>query len=311
MTVVAQADLVNAVSVDELSALGANPTLSDLLMYVRDGSQATENAKHRKVGLDVLRTLLNLDSSLSVIAGTNEAVTMIPNRHYELNGSILTANRIYNLDTPLGIGDRQRVSLTNGNSSFSAIIQGVAGVTINGGTAATEWSRLHNAREYVEFLATSLTNWDVWDDGRIGSDGYCGLAANTGSAILSAYTVAPMDTSLKDSGGMVDLANDRLNIRRAGTYTIYGSAAVATGSSFAQPFQMFLIAVQGANSTALGSKTDDDDLNSTKGVLGTGVADLVVGTINLQLYQYNPGLGSPTFRGLVGATFLRVKEMIN
>lgn len=58
MTVVAQADLVNAVSVDELLALGENPTLSALLIYVRDGSQSTENAKHRKVALDVLRTLL-------------------------------------------------------------------------------------------------------------------------------------------------------------------------------------------------------------------------------------------------------------
>lgn len=59
MTVVAQADLVNAVSVDELELLGSNPTLSQLLMYVRDGSQTTENAKHRKVALDVLRTLLS------------------------------------------------------------------------------------------------------------------------------------------------------------------------------------------------------------------------------------------------------------
>ena len=150
-------------------------------------------------------------SRLTIVAGTDAAVTMLVNRHYELDGSILTADRIYELPSAT-VGDRIRVSLTNGNASYELILQGDTSITINGGTAATEWSRLFIARECVEFRATSTTNWDVLDDGRIPMYGYLYAAASS-SVSSGTWSTIAYDNSYTNCNN-TDEANEYIVARR-------------------------------------------------------------------------------------------------
>lgn len=152
---------------------------------------------------------------LTVIAGTDAAVTMLVNRHYELNGSILTADRNYTLPTPTATGDRIRVSLTNGNASYECIIKGNTGITVNGGSAGAEWSRLFIAREYVEFRATDATNWDVWDDGRI----ECEFVFSPGSNItLTNSTWTAINFTTQENLVGITNSSGVYSIRRSGAY---------------------------------------------------------------------------------------------
>lgn len=162
---------------------------------------------------------LATDLRLAIVAGTNAAVAMLANRHYELDGSILTADRNYDLPVPSAVSDRIRVSLTNGNASWECVIRAAAGVTINGASLGAEWSRLFIAREYVEFRATSLTNWDVWDDGRIPQQGK--MRQDTAQDFThDTATKVAFDSGIKNVGDFIDLANDRFVPRRKGEYQI-------------------------------------------------------------------------------------------
>jgi hypothetical protein len=154
-------------------------------------------------------------TNLELVAGTDAAVTMVANRHYELAGASLSATRTYKL--PAGaVGDRVRVSLTTGAAVYALIIQGDTGITINGGSAATEWSRLFIAREYVEFRATSTSNWDVWGDGRV--EEYCrifGVATTAYAAATNAkFTMGGSD----DPYGLAGV--NEIKPRRTGKYDI-------------------------------------------------------------------------------------------
>lgn len=167
-------------------------------------------------GDDITALQTGKQDALTVIAGTNAAVTMLVNRHYEIDGSILGADRIYELVAPTAIGDRIRISLTNGNATHSVILQGDTGITLNGGAAATELTRLFIAREYIEFRATSLTNYDVYDDGR--ANEYCEIYGITNTGFVgSAYTRFAM-AGANDPYGLAK--TNCIVPRRTGVYSI-------------------------------------------------------------------------------------------
>jgi hypothetical protein len=118
MTTVNQSELQTAVSVDELLALGSNPALTDLLFYVRDGSQASENGKHRKVAGDVLRTLLASSGGREFFptianntSDANNDINFGASRLWVSNGSaellIDFAARTKQLDAAYAAGDNQ------------------------------------------------------------------------------------------------------------------------------------------------------------------------------------------------------------
>jgi hypothetical protein len=141
MTTVNQSELQTAVSVDELLALGSNPTLSDLLFYVRDGSQASENGKHRKVAGDVLRTLLapllKTVNSESLFGSGNIAISAGSSVWPALDSTLQTGN--------FNFGSSSRVvpiSLAAGNivgtlpaSPADGQICGVVAQGVSGGSA--------------------------------------------------------------------------------------------------------------------------------------------------------------------------------
>ncbi len=137
---------------------------------------------------------------------------------YKADISGLTANRNFILPTGT-VGNRMKLILGTGDDTYALIIKGAATVTINGGSAATEWSRVRTTNEIVELVLTTTTNWQVELDGRISSVGAMS-DINAQNIANSTYTKVTFDTANANVGNMVDLTNDKLVIWRAGTYKI-------------------------------------------------------------------------------------------
>jgi len=97
----------------------------------------------------------------------------------------LTADR--NLTLPsAAVDERIGVHVVDGDASFELVLIGAASQTINGGAAATEWSRVFIPGETVIFRCTAANSWVVEYDGRK-------------PCIVSAYLST--DTDLTQSAG--------------------------------------------------------------------------------------------------------------
>ena len=132
----------------------------------------------------------------------------------------LTANRNAVLPAPSAAGKQIRINILDGDATYALIIIGDTGVTINGGSAATEWSRLFIANESVTLESTSTSNWQVIDDGRIPCLGIA-QRQSAQSITTSTPTKVLIDTSVANIGGIVDVTtNNRIDIRRSGRYDI-------------------------------------------------------------------------------------------
>jgi uncharacterized Zn-binding protein involved in type VI secretion len=222
MTIVNQSQLETAESIDELAALAANPNMSDLLFYVRDGSQSAENDKHRKVAGNVLRSLV---MQLPTVTITDAAVSMAVNTRYSGSIAAFTADRNYTV--PAGTaGDVIEIQLTTGDDAYELIILGATGVSINGGPAATEWSRLFISNEFVRLRCQATNDWRVEVDGRIPQRGRLRQDISQDLAHDTA-TKLTFGTAVTNVGSICDLASNRFLPRRTGQYqiTVRGSFA--------------------------------------------------------------------------------------
>lgn len=174
-----------------------------------------------------------VDSSMLITTTstvTTADVTGVAGNHYELDVSGLTADRNFTLPASAVVGSMISLQLTTAAAAgFELIIKGAATVSINGGTAATEWSRLFTNGEAVVFRARTATNWAVVIDKRIPCSAVLTLstAANdtgTGSWIIptSAATTAGVWTEDRDIGACMDHTIGKFTCRRAGTYQSLG-----------------------------------------------------------------------------------------
>jgi len=92
---------------------------------------------------------------------TSADLTTVVNTTHACTIAGLTANR--NAVIPAGTpGDRIRISAVDGDATYWLIVLGDTGITINGGTAATEATRMNKAGDFVELEATSATNWSMF-----------------------------------------------------------------------------------------------------------------------------------------------------
>lgn len=159
-----------------------------------------------------------LPSVFKTPTSSNPSVSV--NQRNFINLSGLSANR--NFILPAGaVGDQIQISITSGNSTFSLIVLGDSGITINGGAAATEWSRLFIKGETVTFVASSTTNWQVVVDGRIPTLARMYYSGAQISIANNTVTVATLNTILYDNaGGICDVANSKLIPRRTNKYLI-------------------------------------------------------------------------------------------
>lgn len=134
---------------------------------------------------------------------TTSDITGAVNTHYILNLSGLTADRNLTLPTATA-GDKIRVTVTTGDADYELILKGAATVTINGGSAATEWSRVFIDNESVLFEATSSTNWQVVHDGRIMSSGTMTLSADITTNTATIEKQITFDTEAQNTGDWID-----------------------------------------------------------------------------------------------------------
>ena len=164
-------------------------------------------------------------ASVVSISPTTANITASPNTHYQANVSGLTANRNFIIPAPSKIGDEIEINISTGDDAFAFLIIGDTSITINSGSAATEWSRLFITGEKVRLRATSATNWQVIRDGRIpclGTLERTGSHANTTHSAASEVTL-DWNSAAENRGDICDTTNDRFNIRRAGTYQVSGA----------------------------------------------------------------------------------------
>jgi hypothetical protein len=170
--------------------------------------------------VDRLNAMTALTYNNSTITTAN--LTCAENNVYNCTIAGLTANRNAVLPAPSAAGKKITINILDGDASYVLIVIGDTGVTINGGSAATEWSRLFIAGESVTLESTSTTNWQVTIDGR---KPCLGIAERQAAQSINdvTNTKIALDAEVYDRGDIVDVAtNDRINIRRAGIYDVSG-----------------------------------------------------------------------------------------
>lgn len=210
--------------------------LSGTTTFIRETVMRSSNADalvnfgvgEKNISVDFI-SMMQFGYVTKVLSVTDSDVTAQVGTHYELDVSGLTASRNFALPTAK-TGDQIRVKLTTGDADHELIIKGAATVTINGGTAATEWSRLFIDDEVVEFRATSATNWDVVHDGRIAPS--MSVGNSSGASVQSIANgvdtkiASAIDTVYHNKGGLWDVTNKNIIIRRAGQYLITGGGGL-------------------------------------------------------------------------------------
>ena len=208
----------------------ANETIFDLVQDTaltaahRFVSQATSAATRAKSATFGLMGGLIPNSQSPTTADITGAV----GQFYLLTITGLTAAR--NLTLPSAqVGERLGVYIVDGHASNDIILKGAASQTINGGSAATEWSRVYTAGEVVIFRCTASNTWIVEVDGRIASTGAIyGAWTHTSSGSFVTADLASGTTSA-NVGDIIRVANDNWIARRAGKYALSADFDYAGG----------------------------------------------------------------------------------
>jgi len=172
------------------------------------------------------------NAALNHVTGTDADTTMAVGNMYVTDMSgWATADRTYTLPATAAVGDRIGIMVTSGNASYELIIKPNTGDTINGGTAAAEWSRMFITGEVVIMRCiVANTTWVVEYDGRIPCIAQYSQASPsiTGSAAYypSAWTAVSDNANL-----LVAATYDHALIRRVNKYIVSFGALYQTGSA--------------------------------------------------------------------------------
>jgi hypothetical protein len=168
----------------------------------------------------------------SSITPTTTNVTAAVGTRYFADVSGLTADRNFVLPT-CSAGNEIELHITVGDDAFELILIGDTGVSINGGSTATEWSRVFIAGESVRLVASGADAWRVIYDGRKPCIGKMTRTGSSSSTTHSAGADVQPDwnTAEINIGSICDTTNDYFIIRRAGTYTTTGEYAPAASIS--------------------------------------------------------------------------------
>lgn len=172
-------------------------------------------------------------AGLTLTTGTDAATTCASGNLYVVDMSAwATADRNYTMPASPTVGDRVGILVQAGNASYELIIKGNTSQTINGGSAASEWSRVFITGEYVELLYVATNAWLVVIDKRIPMTGAMYLSTAPGkneSATTFSYaterTTAGVWTSTIDVGSICTVGSERFTARRACNAWIQASGA--------------------------------------------------------------------------------------
>ena len=162
---------------------------------------------------------------------TTTDITGAANTFYDCTIAGLTADRNVTLPSGASVDDRIMVRIVDGDPDYELIIKGATGVSINGGTAATEWSRLFIANEVVTFRNVGTNDWIVEHDGRIPC--VCVMHRNgTNQTVVDAtWDQLEYTNTAVNVGSCGDTTNFEFGARRTGNYQV--AAWVASVSSMA------------------------------------------------------------------------------
>lgn len=204
-----------------LTALTA-PAGEDLLYTVDDPSGTPTSKKITVANLG----RANLEINNQTVTTTD--ITGAVNQFYICTIAELTAHR--NLTLPSATaGDRIGVYIVDGDADYALILKGAASQTINGGTAATEWSRLFIKGESAIFKCTAANTWIVENDRRIPCVARMELSTAITTNSAATWTVLTHDTAVVNIGQMCDTGTNSIVLRRDATVVI--SAQMATNDS--------------------------------------------------------------------------------
>lgn len=172
--------------------------------------------------ISIVASQLDIKLTNSSITPTTANVSAAIGYRYFADISGLTADRNFVLPA-CQAGDEIELKITVGDATYELVIIGDTGVSIEGGSAATEWSRLFITGEIIKLVADGSNSWRVVFDGRIPCKGLVVLTSNDTTNSATTDTLPTWDTAEINVGDICDLTNKRMNIRRAGNYKIYGS----------------------------------------------------------------------------------------
>jgi hypothetical protein len=160
------------------------------------------------------------NSANSNISPTTANVSAAVNTRYFADISGLTASR--NFIVPAGaVGDIIELNIKTGDDTYALIVIGDTGITINGGSSATEWSRLFITGETIQLIADTTSNWIVMIDKRIPCFAEMDrITTSITTNTAGTKTTVDWNNTPRDRGNIADLTNNRFNIRRAGQYEV-------------------------------------------------------------------------------------------
>ena len=242
------------------TAYGANATV-DILITEGTAWEIARNCTYTHSGTTLNRGTLENSSTGSAVAFTADAVVSViatadAGRRWDSAGlqwvaasvtgsnvtgvvgqmsaldvSGLTAARNFVLPAVAAVDDRVGVYITAGctTAGRELIIIGNTGDTINGGSAATEWSRLFITNECVILRCTvANTAWVVDYDGRIPIE--VSMSKSTGTNVNhTEVKLILLDTvDYASFGGIANTGSSQLDIRRTSRY--YGFPRVGADS---------------------------------------------------------------------------------
>jgi len=177
------------------------------------------------------------NAALNHVTGGDADTTMAVGNMYVTDMSAwATADRTYTLPASAAVGDRIGIMVTAGDASHELIIKPNTGDTINGGSAAAEWSRLFITGEVVILrCVTADSAWVVEYDGRISQQGLLRLSTASTGETANEWTQPTAKsgawTADVNIGSVCDTANDRIIPRRLGQYVINAGYVANTTSN--------------------------------------------------------------------------------
>lgn len=255
------------------------------------------------------------------IAPTTSNVTAVVNTLHRIDLSGLTAERDCVIPAGEAIGDKIGLHITSGDDLYELIIKGDTGITIENQTAGVEWSRLFIYKEKVWLIKTSATNWDIMYDGRIPCRCVLTRTTSTANATHAADTDTKADwNAATDIGNIVDLSNDRVNIRRYGDYTSAGAYAAGAGIS---DLKYGNIVIYKNGTTRLHSVAARQSASGSSSIFGAGLSPKINMSLSPNDYleyffkteEANRGLLATDYSGagsaiLAGISFFSIEEIL-
>ena len=253
----------------------------------------------------------NFQANLS-LSPTTADITAVANTRHLVNLSGLTADRNFKL--PAGIaGQIIDIKIITGNDAYELILKGDTNITINGGSTATEWSRLFITGEQVTFLATDATNWVVLHDGRIPCIGQMELITTSLTTNTAATQTTPnWNNAPINQGNLCDLTNDRFNVRRPGKYKLSGAYAPLTGINDQKYARLYFV----QNGTNIAHAGNRASTASPSSLINVSISKTFICAVDAQmLYQFST---EETDRGMIhngtagfeGSNFFEIQEIL-